>query len=251
MACLLYMGGFVASAGIMPEIARRNRLARVWYNWFKRELYDMEHGPWTLNMRIADSQRAAHPSDDVWGNGWWGQPGTRPTRKYIWAQCLAVFLVGLFNGEVRTLDTTIDENRKETAEGVSRFMNQFSSRGRRPWLPSPPGVRFSLSFSPCFLRSCFLPCLAFFPSLPFPSPPSFCRYLPLGRFASLCNNYPSLSAFLLLVAAFTISFFCVIFIMFHSIFIVFFLVFLVVLSLCFCSRLADIALDLLTHADSR
>ena len=35
----------------------------------------------------ADGQRATNPSGDVWGDGWWGESGTRPTEKN-WAQCL-------------------------------------------------------------------------------------------------------------------------------------------------------------------
>ena len=32
---------------------------------------------------IADAQLATNPSGDVWDDGWWGESGTRPTRKEL------------------------------------------------------------------------------------------------------------------------------------------------------------------------
>ena len=52
-AQFLYVSGLVdASAGIMPEIKRRVRLARACYSRFKRELYDTEAAPFTQKVRV-------------------------------------------------------------------------------------------------------------------------------------------------------------------------------------------------------
>ena len=58
---------------------------------------------------------------------------------------------------VLTLDTAVDESRKEAAEGVTRSPNRFVRRRREPILPSPPSSTiFSflsflsfLAFRPC------------------------------------------------------------------------------------------------------
>ena len=48
---VLYLGGLAdASAGTMPEIKRRVRLAWACYSQFKRELYDMEAAPFALKL---------------------------------------------------------------------------------------------------------------------------------------------------------------------------------------------------------
>ena len=53
----LYLGGLVdAKDDIMPEMKRRIRLAWACYNRFKRELYDVEDGPFTLKMRILKAE---------------------------------------------------------------------------------------------------------------------------------------------------------------------------------------------------
>ena len=49
----LYLGvPVVESAGILPEIMRRIRLAWTCYNQFKRELYNMEDAPFTLKVSM-------------------------------------------------------------------------------------------------------------------------------------------------------------------------------------------------------
>ena len=49
----LYLGGLIdASAGMMPEIKRRVRLAWTCYSRFKRELYDMFAASFALKLRM-------------------------------------------------------------------------------------------------------------------------------------------------------------------------------------------------------
>ena len=53
----MYLGGPVnASTDIMPEIKRRVRLAWAYYSRFKRELYDMDAAPFTLNVRMLKAE---------------------------------------------------------------------------------------------------------------------------------------------------------------------------------------------------
>ena len=53
----MYLGSLVVeSADIMPEITQRIRLAWACYNRFKRELYDMEDGPFTLKVRMLKAE---------------------------------------------------------------------------------------------------------------------------------------------------------------------------------------------------
>ena len=81
---------------------------------------------------------------------------------------------------VLTLDTAVDDSRKETAKGVTRFPNRFSSRGGQPCYYH----RLECGFFFFSLLSSLLLFVLSIPLFPFISPPSLYRHLPLLRVAS-------------------------------------------------------------------
>ena len=52
----LYLGGLIDANAIRPEIKRRFRLARAYYDCFKRELYDMGNAPFMLMVRLLKTE---------------------------------------------------------------------------------------------------------------------------------------------------------------------------------------------------